>query len=92
MPDPLKHLFRVTQIKLQTLALGIEKIDIGEQSGKIIFNKNPNIDPMAIIKLIQTKPAEYRFDGKQTLRIACQSDELEVRFKQTEALLQQFMS
>jgi len=92
MPDSLKHLFRVTQIKLQTLALGIEKIDIGEQSGKIIFNKNPNIDPMAIIKLIQSKPAEYRFDGKQTLRIACQSDELEVRFKQTEALLQQFTS
>jgi transcription-repair coupling factor (superfamily II helicase) len=92
MPDPLKHLFRVTQIKLQTLALGIEKIDIGEQSGKIIFNKNPNIDPMAIIQLIQSKPAEYRFDGKQTLRIACQSDELEVRFKQTEALLQKFTS
>jgi len=92
LPDSLKHLFRVTQIKLQTLALGIEKIDIGEQSGKIIFNKNPNIDPMAIIKLIQSKPAEYRFDGKQTLRITCQSDELEPRFKQTEALLQKLTS
>jgi transcription-repair coupling factor (superfamily II helicase) len=92
LPDPLKHLFRVTQIKLQTLALGIEKIDIGEHSGKIIFTKNPNIDPMAIIQLIQSKPAEYRFDGKQTLRIACQSDELEVRFQQTEALLQKFTS
>ena len=92
LPDPLKHLFRVTQIKLQTLALGIEKIDIGEQSGKIIFTKNPNIDPMAIIKLIQSKPAEYRFDGKQTLRITCQSDELEPRFKQTEALLQKLTS
>ena len=92
MPDPLKHLFRVTKIKLQTLALGIEKIDIGEQSGKIIFTKNPNIDPMAIIQLIQSKPTEYRFDGKQTLRITCQSDELELRFKQTEALLQKLTS
>jgi transcription-repair coupling factor (superfamily II helicase) len=92
LPDSLKHLFRVTQIKLQTLALGIEKIDIGEQSGKIIFTKNPNIDPMAIIQLIQSKPAEYRFDGKQTLRIICQSDELEPRFKQTEALLQKLTS
>jgi transcription-repair coupling factor (superfamily II helicase) len=92
LPDPLKNLLRVTKIKLQTLALGIEKIDIGEQSGKIIFNKNPNIDPMTIIQLIQSKPAEYRFDGKQTLRIACQSDELELRFKQTEALLQKLTS
>ena len=47
---------------------------------------------MAIIKLIQPKPAEYRFDGKQTLRITCQSDELEPRFKQTEALLQKLTS
>jgi transcription-repair coupling factor (superfamily II helicase) len=92
LPDPLKHLFRVTKIKLQTLELGIEKIDIGEQTGKIIFNKNPNIDPMTIIKLIQSKPTEYRFDGKQTLRIICQSDELELRFNQTEALLQKLTS
>lgn len=92
LPDPLKHLFRVTRIKLQTLVLGIEKIDIGERSGKIVFNKTPNIDPMSIIQLIQSKPDEYRFDGKQTLRIVCQSDELEQRFKQTEDLLQKLSS
>ena len=92
LPDPLKHLMRVTKIKLQTLVMGIEKIDIGELSGKIVFNKTPNIDPMAIIQLIQSKPNEYRFDGKQTLRIVCQSDELEQRFKQTEDLLQKLSS
>ena len=39
LPEALKNLFRITQIKLQTLALGIEKIDIGEENGKIIFNQ-----------------------------------------------------
>ena len=92
LPEALKQLFRVTRIKLQALALGIEKIDIGEQTGKIIFNQKPNIDPMAIIQLIQSKPAEYRFDGKQTLRIDCQNGELEHRFRQTENLLQQLSS
>ena len=87
LPEALKTLFRITQIKLQTVALGIEKIDIGEEHGKIVFNKNPNIDPMKIIQLIQSRPSEYRFDGKQTLRINCQSDELESRFNQLEALL-----
>ena len=87
LPDPLKHLFRITRIKLQTLALGIDKIDIGEHNGKFVFNRNPNIDPLRIIELIQADPRQYRFDGKQTLRIACQNVELEARFQQVENLL-----
>jgi len=89
LPEPLRHLLRITHIKLLTLELGIEKIDIGEQSGKIVFNPNPNIDPMKIIQLIQSDPHIYRFDGKQTLRIVCHSDELEQRFVQIEKLLQE---
>jgi len=87
LPEALKNLFRVTRIKLQTLLLGVEKIDVGEQNGKIVFNPNPNIDPMKIIALIQADPEQYRFDGKQTLRISCQNVELEARFKQIESLL-----
>ena len=88
LPDPLKHLFRITRIKLQTVAMGVEKIDVGELNGKIVFSQKPNIDPMKIISLIQSDPQQYRFDGKQTLRIHCQSGELEDRFKQFESLLQ----
>jgi len=83
-------LLRITHIKLLTLKLGIEKIDMGEQNGKIVFNPSPNIEPMKIFRLIQSDPENYRFDGKQTLRIVCQSDELEQRFKQTELLLEEF--
>jgi transcription-repair coupling factor (superfamily II helicase) len=89
LPEALKNLFRITQIKLLTLELGIEKIDMGEQNGKFVFNPNPDIDPMKIIQLIQSSPEQYRFDGKQTLRIVCRNDELEHRFKQTEMLLQE---
>ena len=88
LPEALKNLFRITRIKLQTATLGIEKIDVGEQSGKIVFNPEPNIDPLKIIELIQAEPQTYRFDGKQTLRIACQNVELESRFRQVENLLQ----
>ncbi len=63
------------------------QIDIGEDSGKIVFTASPNINPMKIIQLIQSDPKQYRFDGKQTLRIQCQSGELEDRFKQVEDLL-----
>ncbi|MDJ0776470.1 MAG: transcription-repair coupling factor [Gammaproteobacteria bacterium] len=87
MPAALKNLFRVTRIKLATIALGVEKIDVGEQQGKIVFTPSPNIDPLKIIELIQADPLTYRFDGKQTLRITCQNGELESRFHQVELLL-----
>ena len=92
LPEALKQLFRVTEIKLQTLALGIEKIDVGEQTGKIVFTPKPNIDPLKIIDLIQAEPQRYRFDGKQTLRINCQSVELEARCREIENLLQKLTS
>ena len=87
LPDTLKHLFRITRIKLQTLSLGVEKIDVGELTGKIVFNPKPSINPLKIIELIQSEPERYRFDGKQTLRITCQNVELESRFQQLETLL-----
>jgi transcription-repair coupling factor (superfamily II helicase) len=92
LPDPLKHLFRITQIKLRTLALGIEKIDVGEHNGKFVFNRNPNIDPLKIIELIQSDPQQYRFDGKQTLRFVCQNVELEPRLKQVENLIMKLIT
>ena len=88
LPEALQHLFRITHIKLRTLALGIEKIDIGEKQGKIVFNRKPNIEPLRIIELIQSEPQNYRFDGKQTLRIHCQNGELAARFKLVENLLE----
>ncbi len=87
LPEPAKHLFRITLIKLKTVTLGIDKIDVGEQHGKIVFNSSPNIDPLRIIELIQRDSELYRFDGKQTLRIVCQNVELEARFRQVESLL-----
>jgi transcription-repair coupling factor (superfamily II helicase) len=88
IPVPLKHLFRISRIKLQTLQLGITKIELSEQGGKMIFNTKPNIDGLKIIQLIQTHPQAYRFDGKQTLRIIGQHVELEDRFREVEHLLQ----
>ena len=91
MPEPLINLFRISQIKQQSLPIGIEKIDFNELTGKILFNSKPNIDPMKIIQLLQTDPQQFSFDGKQTLRIVCQNDELEVRFVQLEKILGNFI-
>ena len=88
LPEPLKNLFAISEIKLITRDIGLQKIDFGPGSGKMVFTEKPNIDPMRIIQLIQTRPQDYRFDGKQTLSVENLDEELEPRFAQLRDLLQ----
>ena len=87
LPEPLKNLFRITELKSITKVMGIQKIDFGSQSGKIIFVEKPNIDPMKILQLIQSRPTDYQFDGKQTLSVQNLNEDLNERFTQLQKLL-----
>lgn len=69
LPDPLKTLFRLTELKLKASPLGIEKIDMGAQGGRLNFTDKPDIDPLKIIQLIQNQPKTYRLDGNDKLRV-----------------------
>ena len=69
LPDPVKNLFAITAIKLRATPLGIRKLDLGANGGRILFTVQPNLDPMTIIKLIQTQPRTYALDGQDKLKI-----------------------
>ncbi|MDT8403695.1 transcription-repair coupling factor [Sulfuriflexus sp.] len=86
LPQPVKNLFRVTELKLLATPLGIKKIDAGPNGARIIFEDEPNIDPMKLITLIQTRSKIYRFDGKQTLRMNRENGD-EERADMIEALM-----
>ncbi|MDH5573193.1 MAG: helicase-related protein, partial [Gammaproteobacteria bacterium] len=81
LPEPVKTLFAVTEIKLQATPIGIKKIDIGESGGRIMFIEQPDIDPMQIIKLIQGQPDRYKLDGNDKLRIIRELPDTETRLK-----------
>jgi len=49
--------------------LDILSIDFSESGGRMIFSDQPNIDPMKIINLIQTKSAMYKLDGNTRLKL-----------------------
>ena len=53
LPDQVKNLFAVTQLKLAATALGIRKLDIGANGGRVIFRPQPAIEPLTVIRLIQ---------------------------------------
>lgn len=87
LPDPAKHLFAVAELKLRANALGIRKLDLGENGGRIVFESKPDIDPMAVIQLIQKQPNLYAMEGPNKLRIKHPLPLPEDRFNAARALL-----
>ena len=72
LPEPTELLFAVTRLKLDAGKLGIRKIDAGPRGARIDFDEKPQIDPAALIQLMQSSPREYRLDGPTTLRISAE--------------------
>jgi len=87
LPDAVKHLFAIAELKLQANALGIRKLELGENGGRIVFESKPDIDPMAVIQLIQKQPKLYQMDGPDKLRIKHPLPLPEDRFNAARAML-----
>ena len=87
LPDATKHLFAIAELKLQADALGISKLELGENGGRIVFGPQPQVDPLTVITMIQKQPALYQMDGPEKLRIKHPLPEAEDRFNAARALL-----
>ncbi|HBS79160.1 MAG: transcription-repair coupling factor [Pseudomonas sp.] len=88
LPEPAKHLVRLTLLKLQAASLGITKIDAGPQGGRIEFAADTSVDPMVLIKLIQSQPNRYKFEGATVFKFQVPMERAEERFNTLEALLE----
>ncbi|TAM59436.1 MAG: transcription-repair coupling factor [Rhodanobacter sp.] len=69
LPDSTKQLFAIASLKLMATPLGIRKLDFGASGGRIVFREKPEVDPLLIIKLIQSLPRVYKLDGQDKLKI-----------------------
>ena len=87
LPDPAKHLFAIAELKLQANVLGVRKLELGENGGRIVFEAKPAIDPMGVIQMIQKQPKLYTMDGPDKLRIKHPLPLPEDRFSAAKALL-----
>ena len=88
LPDPLKRLFAVTELKIASQTLGVTRVDIGESKGKLEFSNQTCVDPIKIVTLVQQEANTFRLEGASTLRITRELPEFEDRLKFAEQLLQ----
>lgn len=81
LPDAARNLYAIAYLKLKAAHLGLRKVDLSAEGGRIQFEPKPNIDLMALMKLVQGNPKHYRFDGTEKLRILRQLPEPQDRLE-----------
>jgi transcription-repair coupling factor (superfamily II helicase) len=87
LPEPVKTLFRVTGLKQRAQLLGIRKLEAGPNGGKLEFEAQPKIEPIALVQLVQTQSRTYRLAGASALSFSADLSEAESRLRFVEQLL-----
>ena len=88
LPESIKALFEIAELRLIAERIGIIKLDFGPQGGRVEFTEQTRADPAALIRLIQERSLDYRMEGPQKLRILMQEEDEAIRFGETQDLLQ----
>ncbi|NIY81541.1 transcription-repair coupling factor [Vibrio hepatarius] len=63
LPDATKNLLTIAELKLQAATLKVKKIEAHEKGGYIEFYPDADINPMYLVKLLQSQPQKFAMDG-----------------------------
>ncbi len=74
LPEPAKNLMRQTELRLQAEALGIVKIDAGKEWARLEFGATTPVDPLILVKKMQSAPDQYRLEGANSFRFRLKDD------------------
>lgn len=78
LPEPTQTLIETHRLRLRARAVGVRKIECAAGGGRFIFAEQAAIDPVKLVKLIQTEPNKYRLTA-DTLKITQPLDTLAAR-------------
>jgi len=70
LPDAALNLLSLAELKLEAAALKIRKIEAHEKGGYIEFYPNADINPMFLVKLLQSQPKKFAMDGPTKFKFA----------------------
>jgi transcription-repair coupling factor (superfamily II helicase) len=68
LPEPAKNMIRQAELRLQAEALGIVKIDAGKEWARLEFGNTTCVDPLILVKKMQSSPGQYRLEGANSFR------------------------
>ena len=89
LPEQTKYLFRQTHLRLVAEKMGITRIDANQHYGKLEFDKDTSVNPMALVQLVQNQPQLYRLEGANCLKFHFDKEAANDRINQVNGLIEQ---
>jgi transcription-repair coupling factor (superfamily II helicase) len=87
LPEPAKHLFAVAALRLDATKLGMRKLELGPTGGRLHFLAKPNVDPMSVIRMIQSQPKTFAMDGPDKIKVKLELPDAASRVRAARGLL-----
>ena len=87
LPEPTKNLLRQGALRIKSEALGIAKIEAGSEWVRLEFSAHTQVDPLILVKLVQTESAHYRLENGNQLRMRLNGNSADAKLAQVDALL-----
>lgn len=88
LPEAVKNLFRVTELRQYADKLGITRIDAGPKGGRMEFSERTSVDPLRIVKMVQSAPQRYGLEGATVFKFKLDAETHLERVQEVEALLE----
>lgn len=90
LPPQVSNLFETSKVRLKAQTLGIRAIEAGPQGGSIDFKETTRVNPLSLVKLVQSDPRSYKLAGATRLRFEQDLDDPAHRQQYVEQLLKTF--
>jgi len=87
LPDPIKNLFTQAALRIKAQRLGLTEIDATTEGGSIEFSKQTVVEPIQLIRMIQSDPKCFSLSGQSKLRFKRTLPTLDDRCNFVEELL-----
>ncbi|MCO7226007.1 transcription-repair coupling factor [Pleionea sp. CnH1-48] len=88
LPDHVKQLVAITELKLKLTPLGITRLTATEKGLTCEFNPDTVVDPAKIIHLIQSNPARYRLEKGTVLKVNRPLSDVVAKVNEVESLIE----
>ena len=88
LPEVSKTLFKLAELRLVGEQLGLKKIEAGLTRGRLQFKSTTIVEPITIIKMVQSKPSTYRLQNNDQLSFTMDMENPEQRFSIVHNILQ----
>ena len=87
LPESVKALFQIAEIRQIGEQLGLKKIEAGPTSGRLQFSQNTKVEPITIIKLVQENSNKYKLLNNDQLSFTMPMGTPELRLNSVYAML-----